>query len=63
MRNLRSIEQTANRIRTETDVRRSLRDWDLSYPEIHHELIVRFLTVNKWSSLDSSAFLSNKFVS
>ena len=43
MRGLRQLEQTTERASRELDVRRSLREWDSNYPEIHHELIVRYL--------------------
>lgn len=41
MRGLRTLEQATDRTRAELDIRQGLRNWDDSYPEIHHELIVR----------------------
>lgn len=43
MRGWRQIEQSTDRASKEYDMRCSLRDWDARYPEIHHELIVRWL--------------------
>ena len=43
MRALRSFEQTHHRTVAELDIRQSLREWDLHHPQIHHELIVRYL--------------------
>ncbi|GKY98195.1 hypothetical protein MPSEU_000777300 [Mayamaea pseudoterrestris] len=39
----RTVEQSTTRASRELDIRRELRDWDSSYPEIHHELIVRWI--------------------
>jgi hypothetical protein len=43
MQGIRSIEQQSERTRREVDIRTSLRRWDQEYPQIHHELIVRYL--------------------
>jgi hypothetical protein len=43
MRGIRTIEQQTERTRIEVDIRSSLRRWDQDYPQIHHELIVRYL--------------------
>lgn len=43
MRTFRSVEQSSQRAQTEFDLRQNLRDWDRDYPQIHHELIVRYL--------------------
>lgn len=43
MRTFRSIEQTGERTSRELDIRRDLRQWDQDHPEIHHELIVRWV--------------------
>jgi hypothetical protein len=43
MRAVRSLEQTGERTSRELDVRQDLRRWDQNYPEIHHELIVRYV--------------------
>jgi hypothetical protein len=40
---IRRFEQTSERASRELDIRRTLRDWDNQYPEIHHELIVRWV--------------------
>jgi hypothetical protein len=42
-RAFRTIEQSTTRTSRELDIRRNLRDWDNHYPEIHHELIVRWV--------------------
>lgn len=43
MRAVRNLEQTGERASREMDIRRDLRRWDQEHPEIHHELIVRYL--------------------
>lgn len=43
MRSARQLEQTTHRTSRELDIRSNLRDWDNRHPEIHHELIVRWL--------------------
>lgn len=43
MKGWRTLEQSAERTSRELDIRTDLRRWDESYPEIHHELIVRWL--------------------
>lgn len=43
-RGWRQIEQTAERTSREMDIRTELRNWDTQYPEIHHELIVRWVS-------------------
>ena len=43
MRGLRTLEQTSERTQREMDIRNELRLWDRNYPEIHHELIVRWV--------------------
>ena len=40
---MRTLEQTSERTGRELDIRRDLRRWDQEHPEIHHELIVRYL--------------------
>ena len=42
MRGVRSVQQSAERTQAEIDIRSSLRQWDNDFPEIHHELIVRW---------------------
>lgn len=43
MRAVRTLEQSSERTGRELDIRRDLRRWDQEHPEIHHELIVRYL--------------------
>ena len=42
MRVVRSVQQGAERTQAELDIRSSLCQWDNDFPEIHHELIVRW---------------------
>lgn len=42
MRGVRSVQQGAERAQAEIDIRSNLRQWDNDYPEIHHEMIVRW---------------------
>jgi hypothetical protein len=44
MRGWRSLERGAERTSREMDMRADLRRWDNEFPEIHHELIVRWLS-------------------
>lgn len=39
----RQLEQTVNRTQREMEIRRDLRQWDNEHPQIHHELIVRWV--------------------
>ena len=43
MRAVRNLEQTGERASRELDLRRDLRRWDQEHPDIHHELIVRYV--------------------
>ncbi|GAX28317.1 hypothetical protein FisN_27Hu027 [Fistulifera solaris] len=43
-RQVRTLEQTTERASLEFQIRRFLRAWDYHFPEIHHELIVRYVT-------------------
>jgi hypothetical protein len=43
MQGIRSIEQQTERTSRELDIRSQLRQWDRDYPQIHHELIVRYI--------------------
>jgi hypothetical protein len=43
MRGVRTVQQSAERTNREMDIRLQLRQWDHDFPEIHHELIVRWL--------------------
>jgi|UPI000581B62B hypothetical protein len=43
MRGWRAVEQSAERTSREMDWRRTLRDWDHRHPQIHHELILRYV--------------------
>ena len=42
MRGVRTVEQAAERAQAEVDLRSTLRKWDNDFPEIHHEMIVRW---------------------
>merc|ERR1711862_808308 len=44
MKGLRTIEQQAEKSSKELDIRSDLRRWDETYPNLHHELIVRYFT-------------------
>ncbi|CAJ1953380.1 unnamed protein product [Cylindrotheca closterium] len=44
MKGWRSIEQSFDRADREIEIRNDLRRWDNQFPEIHHELIVRWLS-------------------
>mmetsp|Transcript_10639 Transcript_10639/g.25607 ORF Transcript_10639/g.25607 Transcript_10639/m.25607 type:complete len:116 (-) Transcript_10639:448-795(-) len=56
MRGVRSVQQGAERAQAEIDLRSSLRQWDNQFPEIHHELIVR------WGcGLAASVFVSSLY--
>ena len=43
MRGLRKLEEHVEKTQREIDVRSDLRRWDLEFPHIHHELIVRYV--------------------
>lgn len=43
MRGLRNLEQSTERAQRELDIRSDLRRWDNDHPQIHHELIVRYI--------------------
>ena len=43
MRAVRNLEQSTERARLELDVRSDLRNWDSAHPELHHELMVRYV--------------------
>mmetsp|Transcript_16754 Transcript_16754/g.34515 ORF Transcript_16754/g.34515 Transcript_16754/m.34515 type:complete len:116 (+) Transcript_16754:146-493(+) len=53
MRGVRSVQQGVERTQAELDIRSSLRQWDTDFPEIHHELIVR------WSCGLLASFVAN----
>ena len=40
---MRALERSSERTAREMDIRADLRRWDQQNPEIHHELIVRWL--------------------
>jgi hypothetical protein len=42
-RAIRTVEQTHQKSNIEYDIRQSLRTWDNSHPQIHHELIIRYV--------------------
>eukprot|EP00980_Cylindrotheca_fusiformis_P028165 scaffold22583_cov106-Cylindrotheca_fusiformis.AAC.36 len=44
MKGWRAVEQGFNRADREVEIRNNLRRWDNQYPEIHHELIVRWIS-------------------
>jgi hypothetical protein len=44
MKGWRSLEQGADRATREMNIRSDLRNWDNQFPEIHHELLVRWLS-------------------
>lgn len=43
MKGWRTIEQSFDRADREIEIRNDLRRWDNQFPQIHHELIVRWL--------------------
>eukprot|EP00429_Kryptoperidinium_foliaceum_P068059 CAMPEP_0176063044 /NCGR_PEP_ID=MMETSP0120_2-20121206/31440_1 /TAXON_ID=160619 /ORGANISM="Kryptoperidinium foliaceum, Strain CCMP 1326" /LENGTH=114 /DNA_ID=CAMNT_0017396613 /DNA_START=149 /DNA_END=493 /DNA_ORIENTATION=+ len=43
MRGIRSLEQSSERVQREMEIRSDLRRWDNDFPELHHELIVRWV--------------------
>jgi hypothetical protein len=43
MRGMRALEASAERTSRELEIRADLREWDMMHPQIHHELIVRYL--------------------
>jgi hypothetical protein len=44
MKGWRAVEQGFDRTDREIEIRNDLRRWDNQFPEIHHELIVRWLS-------------------
>lgn len=40
---VRTLESSGDRLNREMDLRSNLRTWDREHPQIHHELIVRYL--------------------
>jgi hypothetical protein len=61
---MRSLEQGGERYSREIEIRTELRRWDREYPQIHHELIVRWLAGAVVSmvatSLYNSLFVSRR---
>jgi len=43
MKSWKTLEQSAERTSREMEIRSDLRQWDHDFPEIHHELIVRWV--------------------
>jgi hypothetical protein len=43
MQGIRTIGQQTERTSREIDLRNTLRQWDRDHPQIHHELIVRYI--------------------
>jgi hypothetical protein len=56
MKNWRSIESSAEKASREMDIRSDLRRWDQQHPELHHELIVRYLAGVTASALVTAIF-------
>ena len=56
MRGLKQIEQKAERVQWELDIRSNLRQWDEEFPFIHHELIVRYVAGILASNMVSMIF-------
>merc|ERR550539_446910 len=42
-RRLRSIEQIGEKAQRELQIRDNLRQWDVEFPYLHHELIIRYM--------------------
>jgi len=40
---VRTLENSSDRVSREMDIRSNLRSWDRDHPQIHHELIVRYV--------------------
>mmetsp|Transcript_24286 Transcript_24286/g.27163 ORF Transcript_24286/g.27163 Transcript_24286/m.27163 type:complete len:118 (-) Transcript_24286:161-514(-) len=60
MRGVRSLEMGGERIQKEMDLRSQLRDWDSQFPEIHHEMIVRWICGAIASGVVTSIYQSMK---
>lgn len=60
MRGYRSLEQGAERAQREVDIRTELRQWDNEFPQIHHELIVRWICGAIASAVITSIYNSLK---
>jgi hypothetical protein len=43
MQGIRTVSQSTERTSREMDIRNTLRRWDRDHPQIHHELIIRYL--------------------
>eukprot|EP00934_Nitzschia_sp_Nitz4_P003905 Nitzschia sp. Nitz4//scaffold30_size153850//65137//65998//NITZ4_002775-RB/size153850-exonerate_est2genome-gene-0.20-mRNA-1//-1//CDS//3329547255//3895//frame0 len=43
MKGFRTLERGAERTQREMDIRSDLRRWDNDFPELHHELLVRWI--------------------
>ncbi|KAI2506596.1 hypothetical protein MHU86_7806 [Fragilaria crotonensis] len=43
MKNWRTLEQSTEKASREMEIRADLRRWDQQFPELHHELIVRYV--------------------
>jgi hypothetical protein len=54
MKNWRTLEQGAEKSTREMDIRTDLRKWDEQFPEMHHELIVRYMASALASALVSA---------
>jgi len=60
MRGVRCVQQSAERTQAEIDIRNSLRRWDNEFPEIHHEILVRWAVGALVSVCASSVYQSLK---
>lgn len=56
MKNWRTLEQGAEKSTREMDIRADLRKWDEQFPEMHHELVVRYIASALAASLVSAVF-------
>ena len=56
MKNWRSLEQSTEKASREMDIRADLRRWDQQFPELHHELIVRYVAGILASALVTAIF-------
>lgn len=60
MSGFRTIEQGAERTQREMDIRADLRRWDNDFPELHHELLVRWVAGAVVSMVVTSLYNSLK---
>lgn len=55
---MRNVEQSTERARRELDVRSDLRRWDNDHPELHHELLIRYIAGALVSAVVTSLYQS-----